>query len=119
MNGKLAALVLTVLLPLAPLSSRAQQVPTINQGAVNNQIQQAINQQMVQQQIQQSLQNQLQEQRSALETQQRLLQYQTRTNINNGYLTLQQLEVEQQLQLIQARLRSMQSSTSKTKKHKP
>jgi AmiR/NasT family two-component response regulator len=115
MNGKFAALILTILLPLAPLGSQAQIVNPINQGAVNNQIQSAINQQMVQQQIQQSLQNQLQQRQSALETQQRLLQFQTRTNVNSEYLTLQQLEVQQQLQLIQARLRALRGP----KKHKP
>ncbi len=114
MNGKIAALVLTLLLPLAPVTALAQ-VPSIYQGAVNNQIQSAINQQMVQQQIQSSLQSQLQQQQSALQTQQRQLQYETRNNINNEYLTIQQLEVQQQLQLIQAQMRALRGS----KKHKP
>jgi hypothetical protein len=107
MNMKLLTACIAAVLPLAPLSANADQAST------NAQIQTAIHQQMVRNGIQQSLQNQLQQQQSALETQQHLIQLQTQNNINQSFLTLQQIQIQQQLLLIQAELRALKAS----KKH--
>jgi hypothetical protein len=114
MNAKFAAAALALVLPLAPPIAYAQ----VHQGEINNQIQSAINQQMVRNGIEQSLQNQLQQQQSALQTQQRLLQLQMQNNLTQGAATLQQLEVQQQLLLIQAEIRAYGKKKT-PKKHTP
>jgi hypothetical protein len=112
MNVKsLAAALVAAALPIAPLTAHA------DQGSRDAAIQTAIHQQMVRNGIQQSLQTQLQQQQNALQTQQQLLQLQTQNNINQGLLTLQQIQVQQQLLLIQAELRALKAKASK--KHKP
>lgn len=90
-----------------PLAARA------DQSSHDPDIQTAVHQQIVQNAVQQSLQTQLEQQRSVLQSQQQLMQLQLQNGMNQQFTTLQQLQIQQQLLLIQSELRELKARKTK------
>lgn len=90
----------------APLAANAQTV-------TESELQMALHRQMVQSAVQQGLQTQREQQQAAMQTQQQLMNIRMQTNLHQQFTDLQRLQIQQQLQLIEAEVRELNARKPK------